>query len=100
MICQSLSSTYSGSSSTTIRIRIPCGQYATYLDGSQSYLMFDIVNTTAEPDPVADTDIVLDGHCSAVFRRFEVYANGGSSQTEDIQEINCLYSMFLDSIRL
>jgi len=101
MMCQSLSPDYTGSSSSTIRIRIPCGQYGTYLDGSQSYLMFDVVNTTADPGvdiggaPI-ETPIVLDGHCSSVFRRFEVYANGGNDRIEDIQEYNALYSMFLD----
>jgi len=96
MMCQSLSPDYTGSSSSTIRIRIPCGQYGTYLDGSQSYLMFDVVNTTVEPVGGAATPIVLDGHCSSVFRRFEVYANGGNDRIEDIQEYNALYSMFLD----
>ena len=69
-------SSFVGSNTEVIQIRIPAGKTGQYLDTSQSYLQFKITNTSG-------VAIALDGSCMSVIDRFEVWANASSLPLAD-----------------
>lgn len=69
----------------------------TYLNTLNSYIEFDIYNTTASADQAqADKDtLAIDGHASCLFDRIEVYHAG--ALIDQLNTANVLYSTLLDA---
>jgi len=71
---------------------IPGGRRNTYLDTTQSYLKFTIVNL----DTTIGNTMTLDRSGACFINRLDVFGNDGSLLLETIQNYNVLYSYLLD----
>jgi len=71
----------------TMRFDIPCGQYGTYMNNSQSYLKFKVANTDG-------VTLTVQRHIASVFKNLSIYHAG--NLLESIEDYGSLYCTLVD----
>lgn len=96
-ISASNGNSFNVSDNNKITIVIAANQQNTFLDMMSSYLKFEVENSHQAGDPLADTDIALDGGRGAygLFKQVEVLS--GSSVISQINDYDCVIDQMVST---